>query len=178
MHKGPYDVLRDQKLLIQFQAPKARPASARLASQTTGKAAAAGRRLYRDIAASVRVEGMLPVRGSGAEPAAGRPAEKSNLPGLMSSNPFVFLHTHTTLTRPYTLLTTMSDLHHGLLLPGAKRTEESFGISSATLTHIYAYSIILQLTVCRNVNTHTEEEPLRFTTPPPPPFMPCRAFLP
>ncbi len=43
-----------------------------------------------------------------------------------------------------------------------KRNEESFGISSATLSHLYAHSIILQLTVCRNVNTHLQEEPLRF----------------
>ena len=48
-------------------------------------------------------------------------------------------------------------------------------------THIYAYSIILQLTVCRNVNTHPQE-PLRFTTPrlpsSAPPYYMRLAFLP
>ena len=65
VHKGPYDVLRDQKLLIQFQARSAQsslalPVSARLAIRKASNAtaaAAAGRRLHRDIAAGVKSRG-------------------------------------------------------------------------------------------------------------------------
>ena len=119
---------------------------------------------------------MLPICGGGAKPRrrpAGRLVEKSNLPGLMSSNPFVFLHniqlSHDPIPYYQRCRTCIS-----LLLPGAKRNEKrALALASATLshTHIYAYSIILQLTVCRNVNTHPQE-PLRFTTPRPPPPAP------
>ena len=182
VHKGPYDVLRDQKLLIQFQARSAQsslalPVSARLASQKASNASdATGRRLHRDIAAGVRVEGMLPICG-GAEPRR-RPAawwKSQTCRGWWAqihSSSCTTYNSHTTLY-PITNDVGLASAYSCLV---RRETKESFGISSATLTHTYMHTqlCILQLTVCRNVNTHPQE-PLRFTTPRPPPAPPCYA---
>ena len=98
VHKGPYDVLRDQKLLIQFQARSAQsslalPVSARLASQKGQQRCCRRPETTPWHCCWCKSRGHAArLRRRRAAPAAGRLVEKSNLPGLMSSNPFVFLH--------------------------------------------------------------------------------------
>jgi hypothetical protein len=107
--------------------------------------------------------------------AGGRPpGGKVKLAGTDELKSIRLLAQHTTLTRPYTLLPTMSDLHQPTPAWCEEKRKRALALAvQLSHTHIYAYSIILQLTVCRNVNTHPQE-PLRFTTPrPPPPAPPC-----
>jgi hypothetical protein len=106
--------------------------------------------------------------------AGGRPpGGKVKLAGADELKSIRLLAQHTTLTRPYTLLPTMSDLHQPTPAWCEEKRKRALALA-VQLSHTYAYSIILQLTVCRNVNTHPQE-PLRFTTPRPLPAPPCYA---
>ena len=143
VHKGPYDVLRDQKLLIQFQARSAQsslalPVSARLASQKASNAiAATGWRLHRDIAAGVRVEGMLPVCG-GAEPRR-RPAawwKSQTCRGWWAqihSSSCTTYNSHTTLY-PITNDVGLASAYSCLV---RRETKRALALASATLTHTH-----------------------------------------